>query len=454
MYASDTITAIATPPGTGGVAIVRISGNDSIAILARLFRSARPASSWATHQIHFGVILSPSGDELDRGLAVIMRAPRSYTGEDVAEIHCHGGVLLARRVFEAVLACGARSAEAGEFTKRAFLNGKLDLVQAEAVIDAVSARSTQAADVAVRQLSGAVSRYVNELRDQVIRLKALLEAQIDFSEEDFTIEPAQLLDQLAGCEGSLASLQSTYRQGKIIRDGLRIAIVGKPNVGKSSLLNCLLGEDRAIVTPLAGTTRDVIEEALEIEGLRFVVADTAGLRDHHEAEVVEKIGMQRTMDRVREADLVLIVLDQSNPTDGADAAVLQATADVPRIIVLNKADLPTAIAPSQFEGERRAVVSATEHSGLDPLRRLLVETADVPPIAPDHPIITRSRHRAALDAASQSLALARGSIVERRPADVIAVDVQDALDYLGAITGAVTSEDVLDRVFQEFCVGK
>jgi len=454
MYLDDTIAAIATAPGQGGVGVIRVSGPACISILSQVFEGAHPVPSWASHHLYVGTISTPTGTTLDRGLAVIMRAPRSYTGEDVAELHCHGSPVLLHRILHSVLACGARIAEPGEFTKRSFLNGKLDLSQAEAVIDAVTARTHQGADLAIRQLSGAVSQWVNNLREGAIRLKALVEAQIDFSEEDFTVDQAEMLRQLQQCEQPLVALLTTYERGKLIRDGLRVAIVGRPNVGKSSLLNALLGEERAIVTSVAGTTRDVIEECINLDGVPVVIADTAGLRGHHQADTVERLGMERTLKRIQGADLVLVVIDASQPLADEDTEVLEITAATPRLIVLNKSDLPPRITGGRFSQDRWVAVSATDSSSLDDLRNALIEvTRDHPP-SPDTPIITRARHHAALVLAAQSLDLASRSISEGRSCDLIAVDLQDALDHLGSITGIVTNEDVLDRIFSEFCVGK
>lgn len=454
MYADDTITAITTPPGAGGIGIIRVSGPRCVPILERVFRGAKAPAAWDSHRLHFGAICAPSGVEIDQGLAVLMRSPHSYTGEDVVELHCHGSPVLLRRVLDSVLGSGARLAEPGEFTKRAFLNGRLDLAQAEAVIDAITARTPQAAELAIQQLSGTVSAWVNELRNEIIGLKALLEAQIDFAEEDFNVDPGELLRRLVECEMPLAKLLSTYQHGKLIRDGLRIAIVGKPNVGKSSLLNALLGEDRAIVTAIAGTTRDVIEESIDLNGIPFVLADTAGLRDGQRAEPVEKIGMDRTLSSIDKSDLVLVVIDGSQALSAEDGAVLEATANTLRLIVLNKADLPAQLSAAHFPNLRVVLVSAKEHTGLDDLRGLLVQACEDQPPSDDTPVVTRLRHHVALTKAAESLALARQSISAGTPPDLIAVDVQDALDYLGAVTGVVTNEDVLDRIFAEFCVGK
>ena len=290
-----------------------------------------------------------------------MRAPRSYTGEDVLELHCHGSPVGLRRVLACALRNGARLAEPGEFTKRAFLNGRIDLTQAEAVIDMVRARTSAGAVLAAEQLSGRLSDYLSELRGQVIRLKALLEAQIDFSEEDFDVGGGELLTAVAECIAPIEKLLDSYQHGKIMRDGVRVAIIGKPNVGKSSLLNALLGEERAIVTPIAGTTRDAIDELVDFDGVPVVLSDTAGLRDADEAETVERIGMQRTTSRIAGAQLLLTVLDASRPLDAQDDAVLRAHAAAAQVIVLNKIDLPcvTAEADVQRVCDTHPVVSVS-----------------------------------------------------------------------------------------------
>ncbi len=456
MYADDTIAAIATAAGSSGVGVVRVSGPASQGIVESVFSGSHPVEEWVSHRLYYGIVSKPSGGELDRGLAVLMRAPHSYTGEDVAELHCHGSPVILQQVLQAVLIGGARLAEPGEFTKRAFLNGRVDLAQAEAVIDAVQARTPQAAGLAVRQLSGALSTVIHELREQATRLKALVEAQIDFSEEDFTIATEELLAQLATIEQPLEKLLSTYEHGKLIRDGLRVVIVGRPNVGKSSLLNALLGEERAIVTPHAGTTRDVIEESINLAGTPLVLADTAGLRDQLLADPVEAVGMQRTQASIREANLLLVVLDASQPLTEQDRSILQATQESPRVLVLNKSDLPKQLSDLEefLNGDPCLAISAVLHHGMEDLRTAIGQAANL--IAPVHgtPVITRARHQVALACARDSLALVRQSITEGQPCDLIAVDIQDALDHLSSITGAVTNEDVLDRIFKEFCVGK
>jgi tRNA modification GTPase len=395
---------------------------------------------------------------VDEGLAVLMRRPRSFTGEDVLELQCHGSPMALRRVLSCVLSCGARLAEPGEFTKRAFLNGRLDLAQAEAIIDMVHARTRAAAARAAEQLCGQLSDYVADLRSQLVCLKALLEAQIDFSEEDFEVSSGELLGAAAQCMVRITTLVDTYRHGKIMRDGLRVAIVGKPNVGKSSLLNALLGEDRAIVTAIAGTTRDAIDETADFEGVPVVLSDTAGLRHEELADTVERLGMQRTASRIAESQVVVTVLDASQPLNAEDYAVLRMPAAAPRVIALNKIDLPKAMAEADIcnlaNGIPVVAVSAMERIGLADLRRTVLEQVIGRASTENGPVLTNLRHVDALSKALESLRLARESITNHRPPDLVAVDVQDAIDHIGEVTGAITNDDVLDRVFSEFCIGK
>jgi len=458
MYADDTIAAIATPPGHGGIGVIRVSGPLAPRIAAAMVVCSQEHEAWESHRLYYGRIVDTGGVRVDEGLAVLMRAPRSFTGEDVLELHCHGSPVGLRRVLACALGNGARLAEPGEFTKRAFLNGRIDLAQAEAVMDMVRARTAAGAALAAEQLSGRLSDYLSELRGRAIGLKALLEAQIDFSEEDFDVSADELLGTLRDCTVPIEKLLDSYQHGKLMRDGVRIAIIGKPNVGKSSLLNALLGEDRAIVTPVAGTTRDAIDEPVDLDGVPVVLSDTAGLRAADEAETVERIGMQRTTSRIAQAQLLLTVLDASRPLDAQDDALLRTYAEAAQVIVLNKIDLPCLTAAADVQGVCNShpvvSVSAQQHVGLEELRRVLLEKIAGGAAPPDTPVLSNLRHVDALTKARASLGLARESIVSRCPPDLVAVDVQDAIDHIGRVTGAITSEDVLDRIFSEFCIGK
>ena len=458
MYAGDTIAAVATATGAGGIGIIRVSGPLSTAIAARVFAPSATAAKWESHRLYHGQLRAADGHVLDEGLAVVMRGPRSYTGEDVLELHCHGSPVLLRRALSEVLRCGARLAEPGEFTRRAFLNGRLDLAQAEAVLDLVRARTAAGAALAAQQLGGRLSEHLAGLRAYLTDLKALIEVQIDFSEEEVDISASQLLSTIDKCLVTIQDLINTFERGAILRDGLRAAIVGKPNVGKSSLLNALLGEDRAIVTAVAGTTRDTIDETADFDGVPVVLSDTAGLRDPERADALERLGIERTAAKIAQAQVLLKVLDAAAPLDEEDFAMLKAAAATPQVVVLNKIDLPQVV--SEQEVRRLAdgpivSVSATKRRGLAGLRRAVVGqwfNGDGP--TAQAPVLASVRHRDALEKARHALALARAAICRGHPPELVAVDVQDAIDHIGTITGKVTSEDVLDQIFSEFCIGK
>jgi tRNA modification GTPase len=459
MYAGDTIAAVATPPGAGGIGIIRVSGPLSARIAIRVFVPSGAMPNWESHRFYHGRVTAAAGQVLDEGFAVLMRGPRSYTGEDVLELHCHGSPVVLRRVLAEVLDCGARLAEPGEFTRRAFLNGRLDLTQAEAVLDLVRARTMAGATLATQQLGGRLSVHLAGLRTQLVGLRALLEVEIDFPEENVDVSPSQLLSTIDGCLVTIQDLVNTFERGTRLRDGLRVAIIGKPNVGKSSLFNALLGEDRAIVTAVAGTTRDTIEEPADFDGVPVALSDTAGLREPTRADAVECLGIERTAAKIAQAQLLLKVLDAAGPIEQEDLAVLSAAADIPHVVVLNKIDLPQRISEEDVlrlaNGGPVLKVSATERQGLPALRRAVISQSfngNCP--GADTPVLTSVRHHDALQKACRSLALARESIADGRPADLVALDVQDAIDHIGAITGQVTSEDVLDRIFSEFCIGK
>ncbi len=452
MYARDTIAALATGAGPAAVAVVRISGADAEAIARRVFR-ARGAEGWITRKLYVGDVIDSSARLVDRALLAIMRRPASYTGEDVVEIHCHGGVAVARRVLAVVLEGGARAAERGEFTSRAFLNGKLDLVQAESVSDLIAARTDAAARNALQQLDGSLSRAVGAIRERLVALAARVEVAIDFSDEDVApLDVDALADDGAEIVAELRALADTHARGRLLRDGVRVAIVGRPNVGKSSLLNRLLGVERAIVTEIPGTTRDVIEEAIDIGGVAITLSDTAGLRSS--GDPVEAIGIERTRREMETADLLLAVFDGSARWTEEDERVLDAARDRLRLIVLNKDDRP----PSReipAEVRRRAVaVSALTGRGFDKLRYEMLEAIGIRSMEGAGPVITRERHEAALRSAAEAAERAIGAVSAGLSPDVVAVDIMTALDHLGEIVGSTSPEDVLDRIFREFCIGK
>ena len=463
MYEHDTIAAIATPPGQGGVAIIRVSGPQAETVARKVFLLDQPAERLLSHRFYFGHIVDPSTSRpLDQGLLVLMRAPHSYTGEDVAEIHCHGGTLLSRRILAVVLEQGARLASPGEFTKRAFLNGRIDLSQAEAVLDLIQAKSDQGLSLAWEQLSGRLSNACAALRERLIGLTAYAEAFIDFPEEDL---PERVQAELELDIDTLitdgAALGATFSQGKVYREGIRTAIIGKPNVGKSSLLNLLAGTERAIVTAVPGTTRDVLEESIVIGGVPLVVWDTAGLR--HTTDEVERVGVERARSGLREAELVLAVFDSSHPLDDEDEAVCVEIADKKVIPVLNKIDLPVAVNPLDLETRLHAgpavSLSAKCCTGLENLVERIQQIALGTDSAHGQEqtggvVVSRVRHRDALVKTEQSLRQASASLKDGMPLDLVAVDLRAALDHLGEITGHVSTEDILDKIFREFCIGK
>lgn len=463
MYEHDTIAAIATPAGQGGVAIIRVSGPQAETAVRRLFVPTQPLELLVSHHLYFGRIIDPLTTRvLDQGFLTLMRAPRSYTGEDIAEIHCHGGMLLSQRILAAVLSQGARVALPGEFTKRAFLNGRIDLSQAEAVLDLIQAKSEQGLALAWEQLSGSLSETCGSLRDRLLRLTAYVEAFIDFPEDEIPERAqAELDSDIALLHSDIDALCATFSQGKVYREGLKTAIIGKPNVGKSTLLNLLVGTERAIVTAIPGTTRDILEETIVIDGVPLVVWDTAGLR--HTTDEVERIGVERARAGLREAELVLAVFDASQPFDESDATVCEEIAGKKVIPVLNKVDLPPAVSSRDLEKHLRTGpvvnLSARQGTGLAELQSRIQQTAlGENFLRGQEPnrgaVVSRLRQHDALLKARQSLEQARASLQGSLPLDLVAVDLRAALDYIGEITGHVSTEDILDQVFREFCIGK
>jgi tRNA modification GTPase len=451
MYENDTIAAIATPPGAGGIGIVRASGPLAARIADGVFRRSIDGP-WETHRLYHGRVVAADASQLDEALAVLMRAPRSYTGEDVLELHCHGSPIVLRQALEAVLHAGSRPARRGEFTRRAFLNGRLDLSQAEAVGALITARTPEDAALAAEQLFGHLSAHLDRLRTRLIEAKSLLEARIDFAGEDLNLDDAGLAGALDGLRLDVEALLATYARGRLLREGLRATIAGRPNVGKSSLLNALLGEERAIVTAVPGTTRDVIEESADFMGVPVVLSDTAGLRAADDP--IERIGIDRARFAVERSDVTLLVFDASEPPEPLDSHPLPLDSAV---VVLNKIDLPCRWSEAEIAalGERCPVVrvSATCRLGLDDLRRAVVGRGAG--LGSDGlPTLTSARQRDALGKVAASLEHANAALRDGLPPDLVAVDVQAALDHIGSVTGLVTSEDVLDTIFSQFCIGK
>ena len=473
----DTIVAIATPPGEGGVGIVRLSGSRALEIGRRLVRPADRTTSWPSHVLVYGhVVDEGSGQRVDEVLAAYMAAPRTYTAEDVFEAHCHGGPVVLRAVVELALRHGARLANRGEFTLRAFLNGRLDLSQAEAVLDVVRARTPTALHVAVDQLGGALSRRLRPLMDEVLGVLAFLEASIDFVDEGIlATATATLLARLECVEGGVRALLATAHEGIILREGVRAVLAGAPNVGKSSLLNRLLGADRAIVTPVAGTTRDTVEEPANIRGLPVYLVDTAGLTAS--AAPVERLGVERSRAAIGAAGVLLCVVDAGRPLDERDRAALgtarQLAPATPAVLVLNKSDLPPALDRADvlpLFGDRPPVAvvpcSAATGDGFNDLRDAIARAALGPDAsgeaaagagrlsAPDTAVVDNARHRRALEEAVEALELTRRGLAEEAPLDLVSSDLRAAATALGQITGQDVGEDLLDRIFGDFCIGK
>lgn len=455
VYRADTIAAVATPPGEGGVALVRLSGPDAERIGREVL--VRKDVSWESHRLYYGRVRDPArGVVVDEVMFAFLRQPKSYTGEDTVEIHCHGGPYVVRQVLGLVLAHGARHAEPGEFTKRAFLNGRLDLTQAEAVLDLIRSRTDKAAGVALGQMEGGLSQEVRTLREQLVDTLVQVEAAIDFPEEEIELlRQAALAGKVAGVVDRISVLIDSYEWGRLIREGVRVCIVGRPNVGKSSLMNALLGVERAIVTATPGTTRDFIEEAVNLDGLPVVLWDTAGIRGGTEG--VEQVGIDVTLERLDESEGCLLVLDGSAPLTDEDVEVMQRVRDKQGLVVVNKSDLGQRLAPADVSETlprlEQVGVSALTRQGLDELRTALrgcfLDSSKESEI-----VVTNVRHKAALERARSSLSEVQRAMEQGMPPDIVAVDLQEARDDLEEIIGAVTNDDILERIFSQFCIGK
>jgi tRNA modification GTPase len=460
MQGTDTIAAIATPAGVGGIGIVRVSGPQAIAVAQRLFvrQSGLPVPHLESHRVYYGYVVDACGERIDEALLCVMRQPRSYTREDVAEISCHGGMGVTQRVLDTVLAQGVRVAEPGEFTKRAFLNGRLDLAQAEAVIDLINARTLASQRAALNQLDGALSRYLRDVREHLLQVSVYLEAGIDFPEEDIeVVSRGGLVDRLVAVEGQLTHLLGTYARGRITREGLALAIVGRPNVGKSSLLNAFLGYDRAIVSPQPGTTRDTIEATFELGSMLLRLIDTAGI--HATTDMLEQEGVRRARHVMERADLLIVVLDGSVALMPDDHLLLAMTADVPRLLVRNKCDLPLCwsrrdlgLAPQ--EGPLLDI-SARCGDGLPDLERAIVQRAlGDEPLRQDEVMLTQVRHHQGIAATLRHVQTAADGLRQGVPVEFIAFDVTEALQQVAELLGESWSGEVLERIFSRFCIGK
>jgi tRNA modification GTPase len=452
----DTIAAIATPPGESGVALIKISGTDAKNIVSEIFKmknggmflNSRP---WTMHYGH--IVEHDSGDVIDEVVVSYFMAPKSYTAEDVVEITCHGGYASTRRILEQVMVMGARPAAPGEFTKRAFLNGRIDLAQAEAVIDIINAKTDQSMRTAMAQSQGRLSKEISTIREELLNMLAFIEVTVDFPEDDLESATAEKVKSNAlEIINKIESLLKTSGEGKIIRDGLRTVIAGKPNVGKSSLLNTLLMENRAIVTDVPGTTRDVIEEYLNLDGIPIILVDTAGIRDTQ--DIVEKIGVDISKQKLGEADLVLFMLDRSRPIDKEDLEIISRLQNDRYIVLLNKTDLEDRLDYDHPILQDAIQVSATNGFGIGELKKRIKDMFFNGTINAGEYSVSNDRHKEALMRANESLKDAIAALKENMQLDVVSIDLSTSWSYLGEITGDTLQEDLIDKIFSDFCVGK
>ena len=449
-----TIAAISTPHGRGGISVIRISGHDAVKIADSVF-SGKNLSAVESHTVHYGFI-KQNGETIDEVLVTVMRAPKTFTREDVVEISAHGGTVTAKRVLDALIAAGAELAEPGEFTKRAFLNGRIDLSQAEAVIDIINAENDLSRKNAVSQLEGSLSREIKEIRGSLVHLAAAMQVIIDYPDEDLAdVTVDDILDTLTVCKARADKLLATADSGALIRDGIRAAIAGKPNVGKSSLLNALARYDRAIVTDVAGTTRDTIEERVDLGGVPLVLIDTAGIRETDDA--VEKIGVERSRKSVEEADLVIVMLDGSRGIDNDDLEILEKTKNTKRIVLINKTDLGHGKCTDEIRKLAGTVIeiSALTGEGIDRLKDEISSMYNLGELERGSgAVITNARHKSALIKASAALESGINALRADMPTDIASIDINEAIGFLGEITGETVSDDIVHDIFHSFCVGK
>ena len=455
---TDTIAAIATAMAGSGIGIVRISGEEAVSITDQIFHmpGGKKLSDMETHTIHYGHIRD--GEEvIDEVMVLLMRGPRSYTREDTVEIDCHGGVYVMKRILETVIKYGARPAEPGEFTKRAFLNGRIDLSQAESVIDVISAKNEFALKSSMKQLSGSVSNAIKEIRGIVLHEIAFIESALD-DPEHISLDgyPEQLQGIVEEVSGKIEKLLSTSDNGKILKEGISTVIVGKPNAGKSSLLNTLLGEERAIVTDIAGTTRDVLEEQINLNGIILNIIDTAGIRDTE--DVVEKIGVDKAKKYVKDADLIIYVVDSSTALDENDFEIMELLRDKTAVVLMNKSDLQPVTTAEEVKSHLDKTVisiSAKEQVGIDTLEETIKELFFHGEVTfNDEVYITNIRHKTALQEALNSLHLVVQSIRDGMPEDFYSIDLMNAYEELGSIVGEAVEDDLVNEIFSKFCMGK
>ena len=456
---TDTIAAIATAMTNSGIGIIRISGEEAVEVADKMIRlksSEKKLADCKSHTIHYGFAVD--GDEMiDEVMVLLMLAPKSYTREDTVEIDCHGGTLVMTRILELVIKSGARPAEPGEFTKRAFLNGRIDLAQAESVIDVINAKNDFALKASIDQLQGAISEKIGTIRSEILHEIAFIESAIDDPEhyqlESYGDHLMQIVDEISG---KIADLLKNAKNGSILKEGIRTVIVGKPNSGKSSLLNTLVGKDRAIVTDIAGTTRDVIEEQIHLNGISLNVIDTAGIRNTE--DIVEKIGVDKAREYVETADLVIYVVDASIPLDEDDKKIIEILKDRNTIILLNKSDLTSVITEEEMKGylnKKILSISAKHRLGIDELENTIEEMFFDGKIQMNEEVyITNARHTASLMEVQSSLKLVKQSILDGMPEDFYSIDLMNAYEELGKIIGESVEDDLVNEIFSKFCMGK
>lgn len=455
----DTIAAVSTPWGEGGIAVIRVSGKDAFPLVQAFFRSSKNGqlTQQPTHTIHHGHFLDEANKPLDEVLVSLFRAPRSYTGEDVVEISCHGGLRVTRRILERLVHAGARHAGPGEFTKRAFLHGRLDLTQAEAVLDLIRSRSDAALQTSLSQLQGSLSKKIGHLKETLLKIHAHFEASLDFPEECLEAYSKEgFFNQMDKVGEEIKNLIASFRRGLAMREGVLTVIVGRPNVGKSSLLNALLEKDRALVSPVPGTTRDALEEILEIGGVAIRLVDTAGLASSSRDEL-DQMGVERTKRYLKEGELFLFLLDGSSEWGPGDEAILSELKEKNYLFVVNKIDLPQKLsfdAVSIIGRKKPCLISCLTGKGLLELEKRIEDEIDSVGVVHESATLTRLRHQQALEKALGALRKSRGTLEAGESAEFVLIDLKTAIDALAELIGEIYSEDLLDVIFQEFCIGK
>lgn len=455
----DTICGIATPLGEGGISIIRVSGSDSLKVINKIFKGKNSSDilDMKSYTMRYGYMCDiDSKVEIDEVIISYMKGPRSFTAEDVVEVNCHGGVVSTGRVLEEIIKVGARIAEPGEFTKRAFLNGRIDLSQAEAVMDIIRAKTDLSMKSAVMQSNGALSKEIGKLREYMLNTLALIEYSVDFTEDDEEPDetiPIRVQEQLTVAIEDMKKLLEGANEGRIIRDGLKLAIIGKPNVGKSSLLNCLLKEKRAIVTDIPGTTRDIIEEFISLDGIPVKITDTAGIRETEDE--VEKIGVEKSREKIDEADLVVLMLDSSRPLEDEDREIIEKVKDKKYVVLMNKNDLEKKISDEDIKELKNIIyISAKTGFGIDELKKKVKDLFFNGEVDSESMIISNNRHKQALYRALENCEEALDRVKSNEYLDLISIYVTSALKALGEITGSELEEDLINKIFSEFCVGK